>query len=174
MTDKETWDKLTVPIPVEEKPGKKDKNGNLTVEKYVPIKKVVERLNDVWGLDWNLTIPQFIFQDGEVAVVIGIEYPTENGRRTKQAIGGKKYYSNMDLGNLGKASASIALVKAASYLGIVGDYDEDEPASEEELAELISLFKQAKMKPPYEELKKLSSADVKNYIIVMKEKLEQK
>jgi hypothetical protein len=172
MTDEEVMKKLSVPIPVVEKPGKGGK-----IERYVPVGKVIERLNEVWGLDWELKIDDYIFRDGEVGALVSITYPTENGRRTKQAFGGKTYNSAIGFGNLAKASVSLAITKAASLIGIVGNYDDEEEtmASPEQIGELISLLKQAnaKMIPSIEDLKKYTMADIKAFINATKERIKK-
>jgi hypothetical protein len=172
LSDAEAMKKLSVPIPVVEKPGKGGK-----IERYVPVGKVIERLNEVWGLDWELKIDDYIFRDGEVGALVSITYPTENGRRTKKAFGGKTKNSAIGFGNKAKASVYLAITKAESLIGVVGNYEDEEEtlATMEQIEELVDLLKLAKAKtiPSIEELKKYTMADIKAFIAATKERINK-
>ena len=136
MTNNETFNKLRAPIKTKERPGKGGK-----VQAYVPIENVVKRINEVFSLDWSFEILREGYNDSETFAVVRIHYPLEDGStRYKDGVGGVNYEPSVGLGNNLKASVSLALVKAASLLGI--DMLEDESTTEqhEQIKALVTLL----------------------------------
>jgi hypothetical protein len=136
MTNSEIFNKLRSPIKTLERPGK----GGGT-QTYVPHGNVTSRINEVFGLNWNFEIIRECLTGGEVYAVVRIHYPLEDGTmRFKDGVAGLTYQPAVGLGYQLKGSVSLALVKAASLLGI--DIREDESTFEqhEKIKELIKLL----------------------------------
>jgi len=125
MTNTEAFNKLRAPVKTLERPG----HGGKT-QTYVPHGNVTDRLNEVFQLHWNFEILREGLVSNEVYAVVRIHYPLEDGSMCyKDGVGGKPYEPSVGLGNQLKASVSLALVKAASLLGI--DIREDESTLEQ-------------------------------------------
>jgi len=135
MTDSETYSKLSAPIKTLERPGK----GGGNPQKYVPHGNVTDRINEVLGLNWSFEIlRESLVNQSEVYAVVRIHYRLEDGTPYfKDGIGGLGYQPAVGLGNQFKGSVSLALVKAASLMGI--DIREDESTTEqhEKIRELV-------------------------------------
>ena len=119
--NEEMFKKLKSPIKTKERPGKGG-----SIQTYVPVENVVERINDVFGLNWNFEILREGYNNSEVYAIVRIHYPLEVEKNDnivkemhfKDGVGGVSYEPAVGLGNNLKASVSLALVKAASLLGI--------------------------------------------------------
>lgn len=125
---------LQKPLPTATRPGKGGKEFT-----YVPVAFVVNRIIDVFGLDWDFEVVKEIVQQSEAVVLVRITYTGEDGKpHQKQAWGGKST-SGIGLTDALKAATSLALKKAAELLGITVP-DEDTPASEEQVQEVKRLM----------------------------------
>ena len=117
---KEKLEQLSEPLESRQREGARGK-----IFTYYPVKSVIQRLNEVFLLDWSFHIEREIITNRDVAVLIALKYPTENGIQTKMQYGGMKWEDNMPLADQLKRAAQFALKKAAENLGIIG-YDEEE------------------------------------------------
>ena len=70
MNDSDKYIKLKASIPTKTRPGKGG-----SVQTYVPVENVIERINEVLGLNWSFEILREGFKDGEVWAVVRIHYP---------------------------------------------------------------------------------------------------
>jgi len=117
LSDKETLNKLKEPLPTKKRPI----GGGKSVD-YVPAEHIIDRFNEVWGFDWTPEIlrEHFVHVGStlEIAITLRLHYPTEGGMKFKDAFAGKKYESGVGLGNALKACESLAIVKAASLMGM--------------------------------------------------------
>ena len=136
INDKENFKKLSAPIEISVR--QFDNN------KYIENSKVTERLNEVFGLNWNFELisKEVNFSNNEIYVICRLHYPTENGMKFKDAAGGSWYESKLNVGNGIKSCMSKALVKAASLIGITVKEVPPEPISEEQIKMILSLTKQ--------------------------------
>lgn len=167
-TNEEIYNKLTAPIKTQERVGKGRK-----MQKYVPHGNVTERINEVFGINWSFEILREYFGNGEVYAVVRIHYPTEDGTmRFKDGAGGIAYEANVGLGNQIKGSVSLALVKAASLLGIDIKDDESTAEQHEEISSLVETL--GGKKPSEEKLKALNFQEANKMIEALREKLESK
>lgn len=112
------------------------------VFEYIPTKFVSDRLTDVWGIDWNLEILSEIIEKGHVVVKVRLHYPRQDGTYGfKDAYGGAKYEDVVGLGDCLKKSASLALKKAASLIGIDLREEEPTPATDEQKQAIRRMMK---------------------------------
>ena len=153
MTNTELFNKLKAPIKTKERPGKGG-----SIQSYVPIENVVKRINETFSLNWSFEILREGYNDNETFAVVRIYYPLEDGSiRYKDGIGGVNYEPNVGLGNNLKASVSLALVKAASLIGIDTSEDESTAEQHEKIKELIKIL--GGKTPTDERLKSLMFAE---------------
>lgn len=128
---------LKKPLPTATRQGR----GGQVFE-YIPTKFVSDRLTDIWGIDWHLEIIKEIIDKGHVVVLVRLHYPLQDGSYGyKDAYGGAKYEDMVGLGDCLKKSASLALKKAASLIGIDLREEEPTPATDEQKKEIAGLFK---------------------------------
>jgi len=136
--DANVLQKLRKPLPTATRQGR----GGQVFE-YIPTKFVSDRLNDIWGIDWHLEIMSEIIEKGHVVVKVRIHYPKQDGTYGfKDAYGGAKYEDAVGLGDCLKKSASLALKKAATLLGIDLREEEPTPATDEQKQIIATLMKQ--------------------------------
>jgi len=160
-------DALRAPIQTKTRQGQ----GNQT-QTYVPHQAVTKRLNQVFGLNWNLEIVREIITSDQVAVIVRLHYPTADGMSYKDGVAGKKLMGNYDLGNMLKSSVSLAIVKAASLLGIKVA-DQDDEATDEQKEIIKKAYKRLGRKTPSEEkLGKLTVGEANITIDDLAEEIE--
>lgn len=158
MTNEETIKLLTMYIKPSERPGPKDRTTNeLTIIKFIPFEAVLQRFNEVWGLDWQPELMREIVHAGEVSVVLRVHYPTESGMRYRDAYGGAKI--EVGLGNAFKKSASLALVKIAQSFGIDIPDTDVIAITEQQVREIIKLMKATNNEPTEEHFSEFSKMD---------------
>ena len=164
LTDEEILEHLKSPIETKIREGAKDKAGNPTYYSYVPSSAVLDRLNEIWGINWNLEIVREIIQGEHVAVLVRLHYPTSEGMRYKDSWGGKKLSGGLELGNILKTSTSLALVKACNALGVsIADPDDD--ITDEQIKMIQSLYAELGKKVPSVEKFKQMTIEIANGII---------
>lgn len=145
MLNKQTRDKLETPF---DKKYIKSRRGSFGKSlDYIEGHVVIQRLNDVFGSNWNfeiLTKPSEAYNNGHIIVHVRLTVPNINEKGeilnwiTKEHVGGKKVTifkedkSILDLASDYKASTTDALKKAATLLGIGLDlYGSDEKDAKE-------------------------------------------
>jgi len=118
----EIIEKLAKPIETKTRPG--TKKG--VVFTYFPVRSVIKRLNEVFGLTWNFSVKEHIITKDNVAVLVRLEYLDENERLChKEQFGGKKYEDSISLADNLKAAASAGLKKVAESIGIQTELDDE-------------------------------------------------
>lgn len=95
------------------------KKGSSTFS-YVKIEHLIDRLNDVFGLEYSTDIRQVLIEAGAVIVVARLSYLDDQGRpQHKDGIGSAPLEKQgMDLDDLVKTAFASAIKKAAQYAGV--------------------------------------------------------
>jgi hypothetical protein len=110
----------------------KEKQGRGGRYKFIPAPEVIDRLNDVFGINWSVTEEDSLIVNNHVVkrVRITVRDPETGHEYHKEQFGGHPL-GNMDPGDAFKSAFSKAMVKAAAELGIGlhlwGIDEEDEP-----------------------------------------------
>lgn len=136
-SDKTKLERLKAKLPTATRQGR----GNQVFE-YIPTRYVQDRLTSVFGLQWSLEILHEIIDRGHVAVKVRLHYPTDAGMKFKDAYGGSQYSEAVGLGDCLKKSASLAMKKAATLIGIDLQDEESTPISTEQMHEIARLIKE--------------------------------
>jgi hypothetical protein len=137
IADKSQLEKLKVKLPTATRVGRGGK-----VFEYIPARYVQDRITSVFGLQWNFEILNELIEKGYIAVKIRLHYPTEDGMKFKDAYGGAKYEESVGLGDGLKKSASLALKKAATLIGVDLQDEDSTPISTEQMTEIAKLLKE--------------------------------
>lgn len=168
INDDKNFALLSMPMTAKVREGSKG-----STYTYVDNKDVLRRLNEVYGLRWNFEILRESIHGDQVVVTIRIHYPTEGGMSFKDGIAGKKVSGGNEIGNMYKAAVSLALVKAASLMGIRLADPEDEVTSEQKEL-IIHLYEQLGRKPlKVEKMTKLTVELANELIDNLKEALKE-
>lgn len=116
---------------------------------YISSNNVVKRLNQVFGLGWRDESMKEVIQKDEVAVLVRISYPLEDGTISyKEAWGGKVLVSGtfrITTAEGLKSAHSLAITKAAQKLGIKV-LDEEDEITDETMEDILLLAKKVGMK----------------------------
>lgn len=144
---------LKKPLPTKVREGRKG-----AIYTYIPTRYVSDRLTDVFGLNWSFEIKGTYIEKDHVAVLGRLVYPLGDGSLGfKEHFGGTKYEDSVGLGDSLKKSASLALKKAASLIGIDLQDEEDTPVSDEQRAKILTLVKKVDANATTEKIEEMIS-----------------